>query len=43
MLENTMILEHKCAKLYCHMLVTRHEVWVAYWIYWTPITRNYKL
>jgi hypothetical protein len=28
--------------LYCHVLVTRHRVWIGNWIYWTLITRNYK-
>jgi hypothetical protein len=28
--------------IYCHVLVTRHRVWIDNWIYWTIITRNYK-
>jgi hypothetical protein len=28
--------------LYCHMFVTRHGVWIDNWIYWRPITYNYK-
>jgi hypothetical protein len=27
---------------YCHMLVTRHGIWINKWIQWTPTTRNYK-
>lgn len=26
---------------YYLMLVTRHGVWVGYWIYWTLMTGNY--
>jgi hypothetical protein len=29
-------------KMYCHVLVTRHGVWIGNWIYWTLITRNYR-
>jgi hypothetical protein len=27
---------------YCHVVVSRHGVWVANSIYWTLITRNYE-
>jgi hypothetical protein len=27
---------------YCHVLVTRHGVWIHYWIYWTLISRSYE-
>jgi hypothetical protein len=27
---------------YCHVLVTRHGVWIANWIYWTLVTHNHR-
>jgi hypothetical protein len=27
---------------YCHVLVTKHRVWIGNWIYWNLRTRNYK-
>jgi hypothetical protein len=33
---------HSCDG-YCHVLVTRHVVWIDNWIYWTLITCNYNI
>jgi hypothetical protein len=39
-LSDNNILLHKC----CHMLLTRHGVWISNWIYWTQLvtTNSYK-
>jgi hypothetical protein len=41
------LLKFSCSRIfwehrYCHVLVTRHGVWIDKWIYWMLITRNYK-